>query len=112
MDDVAALIGIRIRTMRKSKGMSQEKLAEKCGLHPTYIGQVERGEKNVTVNNVYRVAEALNVGLDEMFQGIGKKAHEAVLANELIDLLSECNKNQQKALIKIAREIVDFGKNR
>ena len=40
-------LGLRIRNYRKQKKLSQEQLAEMCGLHPTYIGQVERGEKNL-----------------------------------------------------------------
>lgn len=46
MDNITKLAGTRIRGFRKEKRLSQEELAEKCSLHPTYIGQLERGEKN------------------------------------------------------------------
>lgn len=46
MDNITKLVGTRIRGFRKEKRLSQEELAEKCSLHPTYIGQLERGEKN------------------------------------------------------------------
>ena len=49
MSDIAKTVGKRLRGYRTSIGFSQEKLAEKAGLHPTYIGQVERGEKNLTI---------------------------------------------------------------
>ena len=45
MSDIAKIIGQRIRNYRTQKGLSQEKLAELAGCHPTYIGQLERGEK-------------------------------------------------------------------
>ena len=46
MEDISKIIGRRIRGFRKQKKLSQEALAEKCDLHPTYIGQLERGEKS------------------------------------------------------------------
>jgi transcriptional regulator with XRE-family HTH domain len=57
--DVVRKVGRRIRELRQKKGWSQEKLAEMAGLHRTYIGQIERGEKSVGVENLLRVAEAL-----------------------------------------------------
>ena len=49
MSEISKLIGQRIRNYRTQQKLSQEKLAELCGCHPTYIGQVERGEKNATL---------------------------------------------------------------
>ena len=51
MSDIAKIIGQRIRNYRTQKGLSQEKLAELAGCHPTYIGQLERGEKNATLES-------------------------------------------------------------
>ena len=48
-------------SLRKTRGWSQERLAEECGLHRTYIGDIERGHRNVSVDNVERIAEALGV---------------------------------------------------
>ena len=63
-------LGLRIRNYRKQKKLSQEQLAEMCGLHPTYIGQVERGEKNVTIESLYRITSALEISLSDLFQNI------------------------------------------
>jgi transcriptional regulator with XRE-family HTH domain len=60
-DDVVRKVGRRIRELRQKKGWSQEKLAEEADLHRTYIGQVERGEKSIGVENLYRLARALSV---------------------------------------------------
>ena len=58
MSDIAKIIGQRIRNYRTQKGLSQEKLAELAGCHPTYIGQLERGEKNATLESVEKIAKA------------------------------------------------------
>lgn len=61
------IVGKRIRTLRKERGHSQESFADACGLHRTYIGGVERGEYNIALDNIYKIARALNVTLDELF---------------------------------------------
>lgn len=58
---VQSLIGQAIRNERTRKGLSQEDLAFKCGLHRTYIGSVERGERNISIVNLVKIAEALGV---------------------------------------------------
>lgn len=52
--------GRRVRQLRLAKGFTQEVLAEKAGLHPTYIGSIERGERNVGLDNILKLARALD----------------------------------------------------
>lgn len=52
MSELTQIIGKRIRGFRQRQGLSQEALAERCGLHATYIGQVERGEKNASMESI------------------------------------------------------------
>jgi transcriptional regulator with XRE-family HTH domain len=69
MTDVLKAIGSRIRVLRKTrkpKPLSQEKLAELAGVHHTYIGAIERGEKNVTLETLLRVAQALGVSIEDL----------------------------------------------
>jgi len=63
---VLARFGSRIRELRLSAGMSQEALAEAAGLHRTYVGSLERGERNVGVLNVYALSVALKVKASEL----------------------------------------------
>lgn len=55
-----------LRETRKTLGISQEKLAEMAGLHRTYIGSVERGERNLTIDNMERLALALGVTIQSL----------------------------------------------
>jgi len=59
--------GNRVRKLRKSKGWSQEEFADECGLHRTYIGAIERGERNVSLNNIHEIAKALDISVKELF---------------------------------------------
>jgi transcriptional regulator with XRE-family HTH domain len=62
--------GLRIQALRKVQKLSQEELAVRSGLHRTYIGGIERGERNVAFLNILKIAHALNVTPAELFQGI------------------------------------------
>ena len=62
------LFGVRLRLAREVMGLSQELLAEKAGLHRTYIGQVERGERNISVDSMERLAEAVGLQLWDMLR--------------------------------------------
>jgi transcriptional regulator with XRE-family HTH domain len=56
-----AALGLAIRQLRRASGISQEVFAARCGLHRTYIGGIERGERNVSFANLLRIADTLDV---------------------------------------------------
>lgn len=62
--------GERVREIRKEKGLSQEELAHKADLHRTYIGMIERAEKNITLVNIDKIANALEISIKDIFNGI------------------------------------------
>ena len=64
---VRVRFGQRVRELRKAKGDSQEAFAQACGLHRTYIGDIERGERNVSLDNIARIAKALNIDIRDLF---------------------------------------------
>ena len=61
-------IGRKLRQYRQKQGYSQEALADRAGLHPTYIGQVERGEKNITVETLAKITTALGIPITAVFE--------------------------------------------
>ena len=63
--DVTRIFAENIKRLRREQGISQEALADEAGLHRTYIGAVERGERNITLLSANRIAEALGVKLSE-----------------------------------------------
>ena len=65
--DVLIKFGERVRDLRKERGLSQEQLAFKADLHRTYIGMIERAEKNITLINIEKIANSLNVSIKELF---------------------------------------------
>ncbi len=66
--DILKTFGHNIQTLRKARGLTQEQLAEKSGLHRTYIGMIERAEKNITLRNIEKLAKALDVNLTILFK--------------------------------------------
>jgi len=66
-EEILIKFGERVRFYRKQKGLSQEQLAFKADLHRTYIGMIERAEKNITLINIEKIAVALNVEISKLF---------------------------------------------
>lgn len=68
MKPLNEIFGLQVRRYRKKKGISQEELASISELHRTYIGAIERGERNVSLNNVEKIASSLDVAVIDLFQ--------------------------------------------
>lgn len=66
-----AAIGATVRAIRQERGMSQEALADEAGLDRSHMGRIERGERNVTLLNLVKVAEALRYPLSSLFERAG-----------------------------------------
>lgn len=66
--EILIKFGEKIRRERSVAGWSQEQLAEKAGVHRTYIGMIERAEKNITLENIEKIAKALKMPIDKLMQ--------------------------------------------
>ena len=73
MDDIRAQLGHRIRALRKRQGLSQEELAHRAGVHWTYVSAVERGQRNVSIDSIGRIAQGLQITLKHLFSSFTRR---------------------------------------
>ena len=69
-EDILSRFGSRVRELRMASGLTQERLAELCGLDRSYIGGIERGERNVSLRNIQLIARALGVPLSRLMKDL------------------------------------------
>lgn len=106
---ILKLVGARIRVLRKAKGLSQEALGEKGDFHFTYIGQVERGEKNVSLINLAKIAEALDVNISQLFAYVNDEmefTETDIMIQEIVDMLRDTSFKNIRLSRNILREIM------
>ena len=70
MEEIRRRFGRAVRRRRERTGVSQEAFADHCGLHRTYWGAIERGERNVSLVNLEKIARAFKLSLSELFRGV------------------------------------------
>lgn len=105
MEPIILELGQRIRRYRLQRGLTQEALAEKAELHNTYIGQVERGEKNLTINSLGKILSALDITFAELFENIEDTRGSNTLPAQCYQLISSKGPRQQSHLYRILLEI-------
>ncbi len=112
MSDLTKIVGQRIRNYRTRLGLSQEKLAELAGCHPTYIGQLERGEKNATLESIDKVASSLKISLSKLFENLGgENTSERNLPLECYEFLLTKSQEEQEQIMKILIEMDKYKGN-
>ena len=110
MSDIAKTVGRRLRSCRQAQAFSQEKLAERAGLHPTYIGQVERGEKNLTIESLEKIAGALNMPIADVFERIEERTQDDNFPLLAYDLFASKSRKTQKQLYDLLLSIDKLSK--
>ncbi|HBV01611.1 MAG TPA: transcriptional regulator [Candidatus Taylorbacteria bacterium] len=68
--EILIKFGNKVRERRAELGLSQEELASRAGVHRTYIGMIERAEKNITLGNIEKIGRALKLNLDDLMQNL------------------------------------------
>ena len=101
MSEISKLIGQRIRNYRTHQKLSQEL----SGCHPTYIGQVERGEKNATLESIEKIASALNIPLAQLFEKLGDGEITDSIPHKCYEFLSAKTKAEQEHLYRLLVEM-------
>jgi transcriptional regulator with XRE-family HTH domain len=88
------LFGRKLRVLREDRNLSQEKLAELCGVHRNYIGRVERAETNMKFDRVIKLSAGLKVRPEQLFQLIPKQSlSEAIALEKAVKKLTNSTKN-------------------
>ncbi|MCL5674492.1 MAG: helix-turn-helix transcriptional regulator [Candidatus Omnitrophica bacterium] len=105
--NIKKAIGIRIRELRKERGLSQENLAERAHLHPTYISSVERGERNISLESIKKIADGLDIKIKDLFITQGGFHKTYVLAEKVADYLKTKNPEEVEKAEKIVKAILE-----
>ncbi|MBE0334948.1 helix-turn-helix domain-containing protein [Paenibacillus sp. 23TSA30-6] len=108
MSEILDLVGTRIRDIRKSKGLSQEALAEKAGFNSSYIGFIERAERNISLKNLEKIAKALNVGVYQLLTYVKENdelAEEDSSIKTILTLLRTRESKDTELALKILTDI-------
>ncbi len=105
MSNIVKIIGQRFRNYRTEKNLSQEKVAELSGLHPTYIGQVERGEKNCTLESLCSIAKALEIPLSQIFEKIEDTDATDSIPLKCYEFVASKTKSEQEQIYRVLLEM-------
>ncbi len=108
MKDLAKIIGQRIRNYRTAQGLSQEDLAELARCHPTYIGQIERGEKNPTLESIEKISSALSISLSQLFEKLGSDEPTDSIALKCYEFISAKSRTEQEELYNLLLQIDQY----
>ncbi len=110
MDDMPKLIGSNIRKFRKLRGMTREQLAEVLGLDTAYLGQCERGERQLGLSKTIEIIEYFGVTPNDIITVKHNRAsvHKQEYLNEIHQLLNSCTDHQLLAILRILSPLVNF----
>lgn len=103
--DLKQMIGARIKEVRSKKVLTQDQLSEKTNINPKYLSSIERGKENPTLNTLIKLAQSLDVNIDEFFTQI--KVEDPEKRKDLIiSLLDKANDEQLKLAYMVLSVII------
>ncbi|WP_339181811.1 helix-turn-helix transcriptional regulator [Paenibacillus sp. FSL R5-0701] len=105
------MVGYRIRTLRKERNITQESLAEKADIHSTYISDIERGERNISMETLEKIINALDVNPVELFriegiEGLEERSSRRELTDALNSFLLGRNIEEVKLVLRLAKDVL------
>ena len=111
MSSIATIVGQRLIRRRHELGYSHQITSERAGLNPTYIGQVERGEKNATIESIEKICIALDLPMEDLFSEIIPTDSQYQIAQKCYDLIVNQPIADQKKLYAFLETIIDYKNN-
>jgi len=103
--DILKRVGKKIREIRKNRGLSQEALGEKAGLSSNYIGQIERGQKQVTLTTLARIAKSLRIDVSVLFEGVSEKTKQDEDLKLLLELAKILNQRDLAMVRRLSEHL-------
>lgn len=91
--------------------MSQERLAEKSGLHNTYIGQIERGEKNPSLESIEKLSKGLDISVAELFETFAEKPQSTSAIKKLNEMIEKLPPKTIENLVKMVADLIKILRN-
>ena len=101
------LFGMRLRTIRKAAGITQEEAAEKARLNPKYLGQIERGEKRPSFDAIISLARALQVIPSAFFQFDREEKDSKILRKKIDSMLQGCGMEKLQKVYRITKALLE-----
>lgn len=110
-NDIEVILGLRIRYFRKEKGLSIEELAFRADIHPNYLGDIERGQRNPSIKNIEKIAQGLGVDISDLFifsktknnLPSSTKKTQYKIVRKMISLFHEKSSHEQKLLTRLEK---------
>ena len=104
-------LGLQIQQLRKEQHLTQKELANLCNLHPVYIGQIERGEKNPTIESLFRICQALHTSLSSLLEIFDDREKPDTYPQKAAQLLTHHSLREQKILYQILENACELISN-
>lgn len=110
MSKISSLVGEKIRFLRQQQGLSQERLAFKAGITPTYLGQVERAEKSPTLETLEKILSSLGLSFEELFQSEVDRtdSFDYSIIDKISFQLNGRSLKEQESMYQIIKQILTF----
>ena len=108
MDQLVDIVGVNIREIRKQKRLTQEELAEKCELQTSYLAGVERGDRNITLQTLEKIAKGLEVNAKQLLELESPLNKLPLEKNDLVRMFSNYLEDKSEKEIKL---IIDIAKS-
>jgi transcriptional regulator with XRE-family HTH domain len=103
--DSRLLVGKRIRSLRKIRDLSQEELAEKADISSKYLGEIERGKSNLTIDILEKLSASLEVNVVDLFES-QHESSRTILKQEINLLIREANDTELKTIFRVLKSIL------
>ena len=114
MEMLRIKIGNRIRELRKAQELTQEELGEKANLHNTYIGAIERGERNLSLDSIEKIAKGLDIDVKELFifQPTTLPSQYEIIILEIIELIKKGDNKTIEIISRALKEVLEWQKKK